>query len=163
MVEEATAGSRFWAFAVNLYPRRAAQAAFLELQDAHGADVPMLLWCLWNGSLGARITDAQMRKAVAFSQNWRRARVDPVRALRRGWKGHPDGAPDALAEAARQEIARAEQAIERLQMNWLAELKVAEAAPAPAHAENLTLYAQIAALDLPDGPCATLRRECSRL
>lgn len=152
MVEEATPAAQFWAFALAVYSRKAVREIFLQLQDQQGADVPMLLWCLWQGSRGAHIDDAIMAEALAFSAAWRRDRVDPVRALRQSWKGAAGVLPLDLAEEARQEIARAEQAIERLQMNRLAAFAPdAGSSPAkPAMMSNLVLYATITGIDLPE-------------
>lgn len=147
MVESDTPADDFWRFALATYLPDASRAAFLRLQDRDGMDVPLLLFCLWRGGLGRRITPEAMRAAQEFSACWRSERVEPLRALRRDWKN--DTGPDAaLVEAARQEVARAEQALERLQMTRLAAFVGAEAtaAPAVATSANVALYCDVAGI-----------------
>jgi hypothetical protein len=83
-----------------------------------------------------------MASAVAFSARWRVERVEPLRRLRRDWKA----APDALSQAARQCVAKAEQAVERLQMDHLAGLSDGQPDPSGAMNANVAAYARHAAL-----------------
>ncbi len=144
MVEPDTNAARFWRFALGVYLPDDARAAFLRLQDRDGADVPLLLFCLWCGVEGVRLSDEAMAQAVAFSRDWRADRVEPLRALRHAWKG----APDALSQAARQQVAKAEQAVERLQMDHLAGLRAGEDGAADAVAANLSSLSRHAELSL---------------
>jgi len=152
MVEPETDAARFWAFALRVYLPEAAQARFLRFQEA-GGDVPLALFCLWCGAGGVRLSGRTLRAAIAFSTEWREARVAPLRALRRGWKDAPGPLPPALSEKARQQVARAEQAVERLQMEHLATLTSAEdrrdaaaAAGTDAARANLDLYCRLASV-----------------
>ena len=120
MVEGEAAPARFWKFALGVYLPEEARAAFLRLQDRDGADVPLLLFCLWCGVEGAALSDAAMERAVNFSAAWRAERVEPIRRLRMAWKDRPGTLPPDASEAARQQVAKAEQAVERLQMDHLA-------------------------------------------
>lgn len=140
------AAERFWTHALGVYLREEPRAAFLRLQDRGGADVPMLLWCLWLSSEGRAPSRQTMADAVAFSARWRTAMVDPLRRVRRGAKGGIDGLPADLAEAGRTLVAETEQALERLQMDHLAGLPV-EPGTVPAQA-MLGLYADAAGLAL---------------
>jgi len=107
----------------------------------------MALFCLWRGAEGMRISARAMGEAVAFSAAWRTARVEPLRALRRGWKDAPaDDLPPGPSEAARQHVARAEQAVERLQMEHLAGLDAGEEVSKGAARDNLALYCRLARL-----------------
>jgi len=151
MVEPEIPSARFWRFALAAYMPPEARGLFLRLQDEGGADVPMALFCLWCGSDGVRLPDAAMAGAVAFSAAWRTARVEPLRALRRGWKDGTVDLPSALSEAARQSVAKAEQAVERLQMEHLSTLRAdreragEEEVEHAAH-DNLALYCRLAGL-----------------
>lgn len=145
MVGPDTDAARFWRFALAVYGPPEARALFLRLQDEGGLDVPMALFCLWCGAEGMRVSERAMAGAVAFSAAWRSDRVEPLRALRRGWKDAPGPLPPALSEAARQQVARAEQAVERVQMDHLSTLRAGEAADAEEAArDNLALYCRLA-------------------
>lgn len=144
MVGAETAAARFWDFALGVYLPEAGRAAFLRLQDRDGADVPLLLFCLWCGADGLRLSDEAMAAAVSFSAEWRAARVEPLRRLRHEWKG----APDPLSQAARQQVAKAEQAVERLQMDHLASLRAGEAGAVDAFAVNIAALSRYVALIL---------------
>ena len=145
MVEIDGPADRFWHFALTVYPQPDARAAFLRLQDRDGADVPMLLWCLWCAAEGVGLSVKPMRAALAFSVNWRRDRVEPVRALRRAWKGASGQLPPQASEAARQALAKAEQTIERIQMDHLADMAHGTD-EADAALANIRLYAAEAGL-----------------
>ena len=145
------AQSRFRSFALSYYEIDAVQELCLHLQDSKGADVPMLLWCVWLGVEGVRCDEPLMRGALQFSRTWRTERVNPLREIRISWRD----SGDVQVEAARKHVAAAEQSIELIQMEALADLPNS-AASGPdtsvgadsALAENLGLYAEIAGFDL---------------
>lgn len=150
-MEDSKAADRFWNFALAVYGRDVARAAFLRLQDRGGADVPMLLWCLWLASEGRGVSREGMAAAVSFSGTWRRAMVDPLRAVRRGVKPGIGGVPDALTGEGRALVAKTEQALERMQMAHLAGLS----SDAPS-ADLMGLYAEVAGLTLDAEDLATV-------
>lgn len=146
MVESETDTNRFWRFALALYLPEENRALFLRLQDRDGMDIPLTLFCLWCGAEGQCLSEPAMREALVFSEDWRRDRVEPLRALRRAWKDSPGPLPPALAEAARQRVAEAEQATERLQMDHLASLRHGAGGGPGSASANLHLYCRLAAL-----------------
>lgn len=148
------AADRFWDFALSVYGRDAPRAAFLRLQDEGGADVPMLLWCLWLAHEGRSVSPDAMTGAVAFSRAWRAAMVDPLRRVRRTVKPGIDAVPDVLTEEGRALVAQTEQALERMQMTHLAQIKAAEGKADPG--DNLLLYADVAGLSLDPDDLATI-------
>lgn len=139
---------RFWEYSLPVYGR--ARDAFLRLQDRDGADVPMLLWCLWCGSEGRIVPRGTMAEAVAFSEGWQRGVVTPLRTLRRQMKSGAENVPLPLFEGARALVATAEQDTERQQMAHLASLspEPGEADPTAAAPANLASYAETAGLSL---------------
>lgn len=155
---EKEAAERFWAFALELYGQDAAREAFLRLQDRDGADVPMMLWCLWRGVEGQGIPEDVMGDAVEFSAAWRERAVEPLRKLRRALKPGISGVEVTLAEAARLKVAATEQAVERLQMDHLAGLPSDSAKGSPR--ENMDQYARAATLSLDAGDVSTLVSLC---
>ncbi len=135
--------ARFRAFAFNLYEGEALRRELLRLQDTHGLDIPLALFCMWRGVEARAIAMETMREAVAFSAQWCGALTGPVRALRREWKAGIAGLPDDLTERARQHVAKAEIGIEEIQMAHLSTMLAGERAVDSAVLENLHLYASV--------------------
>jgi uncharacterized protein (TIGR02444 family) len=73
----------FWNWSLATWPK--VERLALELQEAHGADVNLLLFCAWAGRLSAAELDAA-EEAVAA---WRREVLEPLRRARRGARGTP--------------------------------------------------------------------------
>jgi len=146
---EKKAAEKFWEYALSIYGRDATREAFLRLQDRDGADVPMLLWCLWCGSEGRGVTQEVMAEAVSFSDAWQESTVGPVRTIRRALKLGVEGIATDPTEDARGRIAQTEQALERMQMDHLAGL------PSEGSASDaislMTLYGSAAELSLDIG------------
>ncbi len=143
---EKKAAEHFWAFALSIYSREVARKAFLRLQDRDGADVPLLLWCLWCGAEGRSISATVMKEAITFSHAWQTAAITPLRTLRRSLKSGIENIALALSERARSEIGQTEQALERMQMDHLASLALQNS---HTDAETLiALYAELAGLNL---------------
>lgn len=74
-------------FAVALYAEPDVQRSCLEAQDAHGADVNLLLWAAWRASQGRALSAQQVSRADALCEEWRTAVVHPLREQRRRWAG----------------------------------------------------------------------------
>lgn len=120
-----------WPFALRLYGQAGVADAFLELQDKHGADVPLLLAALWHGASARGILSAaQSREWQRISARWQDDIVAPLRRARRALK--PLEA-DAGAKRLRARVKRAELDAERLQLRLL-EMRASPPAPAPANA-----------------------------
>lgn len=147
---------RFKAFAFNLYEDEAVRQLLLRLQDAHGLDVPLALFCIWRGVEGRVVAQETMRAAVTFSTRWRESLTQPVRALRREWKGGVAGLPDDLSERARQHVARAEIGIEEIQMAHLSAMQAGEYATEDAVSENLRLYVNLSGISVTSGDIEVL-------
>ena len=61
---------RFWAFSLEVYGRPGVAPACLALQDRHGLDVNLLLFCCWAASQGVTLdqrTLAAAEEAVGSS------------------------------------------------------------------------------------------------
>ncbi len=106
-----------WAQAGALFALPGARAELLHLQDRCGADVPMLLWAaalaLGHERLDLLVARAARAKAEAVAEG-----VRAVRAVRRKL---PDLAPTSATETARSALLGAELALERVQLDRLAE------------------------------------------
>jgi uncharacterized protein (TIGR02444 family) len=112
-------GDEFWRFTLAYYARPGVSEACIALQDEHGFDVNLVLFCLWVGWSGrGRLSDAALADAETAARPWRTGVVVPLRSVRRVLKGSP--VPGA--EALRERVKAAELEGERLQHGILAAL-----------------------------------------
>ena len=134
----------FWSFSLDFYGRPGVAEACLDLQDRHGLDVNLVLYCCWRGNI---LTQAQIQDAIGLTSPWRAEIVQPLRALRRRLKPGFPPFPDAGALALRKRIADAELEAERLQQQALDALARNDGPIPPpsrqAAAANLTLLAAL--------------------
>ncbi len=124
----------FWAFSVELYGAAGVETACLALQDRFGADVNLVLYCLWAGRpLGRGDLAAAVAATAAI-----RSRIAGLRAARRAL---------ARGSEARAAAGRAELAAERQEQDILEGL-APRGARRPDTAEgNLSAYAAILGVD----------------
>ena len=111
----------FWDFSLQVYGRPGVGAACIDLQEHHGIDINVMLFCLWLGETGRGVLDAgECAAMLAATDRWNQDVVKSLRGVRRILKdGFPD-APDDLRESLRQEIQAAEINSEHLQQLLLA-------------------------------------------
>ncbi len=79
----------FWKFSLNFYSKIDVQRACLRLQDEHGLDVNMVLFCSWAWQQSLHIEASQFQALYAFTQQWQQTAVSPLRELRRSLKSQP--------------------------------------------------------------------------
>lgn len=80
---------RMWEWASEVYRRPGVEPLLLRLQDGHGLDVNLVLWCLW---CSTRYEEPQLpliRKAVDLTGEWTASVVVPLRSIRRYLKAAP--------------------------------------------------------------------------
>ena len=111
----------------------------LILQDAAGADVPVLLYLIWCARSGRPVDAAEVVRAEACITSWRGEVIEPLRAVRRAMRSNL--LPGQPTEACREGLKAVELEAERLALAALA-----ASAPEPAGAAGsgnavLTLYA----------------------
>jgi uncharacterized protein (TIGR02444 family) len=111
----------FWLFSLRTYRQPGVEPACLVLQNRHGADVNMVLYCCWaaasgRGALGTRT----IRAAIASTARWQEEVVGPLRAVRRSLKPGFEGVPVERTEALRQTIGRVELECEHAEQALLA-------------------------------------------
>ena len=156
----------FWDYALELYRREGVEAACLKLQQRHGLDVNIVLFCCWLASRGIAADEGSLGRIAEAAKNWQEEFVRPLRALRSRLKAAlaeprpgsiPARWPDLVAALRRRALAL-EIDGERLEQLLLAERAAdlaATAAPGVALASaNLRRYWRFAALDRQ--PLATL-------
>ncbi len=113
----------FWDFSLATYGRDGVADACIALQEAHGADVNILLFCAWAGCNGIRLDRAQIEAACETVRGWHEDIVRPLRSVRRRLKTAVDGAaPGALQSALRARIQKIEIDAEHIEQLRLAAL-----------------------------------------
>lgn len=129
-----------WDFALRVYAQPGVEPACLALQDEQGADVCLLLWCLWLERGGCELTAEGLQQAQGAIAPWVAQAVLPLRALRRQLKARY-GTADAELEQLRLGIKQAELLAERQVLRQLAALngQWQRTAEVPA-GTNLRLY-----------------------
>ena len=79
--------SRFWRFSLAVYQDDAVQEECLDLQDRHGIDINMLLFCVFVGAVhGAIISKHDVRDALSLIGAWNASVVRALRQVRRELK-----------------------------------------------------------------------------
>ncbi|MHA1600693.1 MAG: TIGR02444 family protein [Alphaproteobacteria bacterium] len=73
----------FWDFSVDVYGRDGVATACLALQDRHGIDVNLVLFCLWAGHRGHAVTAAELARLMTVTRSWQQDVIAPLRAVRR--------------------------------------------------------------------------------
>lgn len=143
----------FWDYAVALYVRPGVQEQLLHWQDKNCADVNLALLCVWAGSRGRALENADFRLASAATTGWNAGVTRTLRALRRRLKEDWHCLAENT-EPARQSILaaelEAERTAQRLMLEALAPWPAAPAGGSPALAEaNLRAYLGAAATAAP--------------
>lgn len=72
----------FWNFSLQLYNQEGVATACLELQDAYGLDVNLILFCFWHGSAYAEVEQELLQDVIELSSEWRAHVVQPLRRAR---------------------------------------------------------------------------------
>ncbi len=94
-------GSSLWAFSLSVYANAAVQAECLDLQDRHGNDVNLLLFCAHVGAvLCAVLSDTEIRQAASIVGEWQNSIVKRLREARRALKPFATDLSPILSSAA---------------------------------------------------------------
>lgn len=111
----------FWDFSLEVYHREGVGAACLHLQESHGIDVNVMLFCLWLGASGRGVmSPAELGALQGAVDDWHRVVVRGLRAVRTALKtGFPD-VPEKMRESVRGEVQAAEIDSEHLEQLLLA-------------------------------------------
>ncbi|MEY8826947.1 TIGR02444 family protein [Sedimentitalea sp. XS_ASV28] len=145
---------RFWRFSLGRYGQAEIPPLCLAIQEETGADVNLLLFGLWLGSEGRRISADEAARFAEAVAEWHTEVVRPLREVRRrlkGWQVCPDGPRETL----RAGIQKWEIAAERLEQDMLyalfedrvsmhPESYAADPDPAAAMAANLDRFSALA-------------------
>ena len=149
--EEARA---LWSFSLATYDSPGVASACIALQDRHGLDVNLLLFCCWAGAQGHQLTTAKLKRLQQGVASWQEDVVQPLRRVRRRLKGEPgDDAQDLRARIIELEIESERQ--EQLRLTDLLPLATGEPEPRRAGA-NLRLYMELKRAPLDEDSVAEL-------
>ena len=120
-----TTSEDFWDFSVRTYRTTGVPDACLSLQNDHGTDVNMLLYCCWVGGFMGRFENKSFDNAFRFSREWADNVVIRLRSART-WMKHTgcqyESVPTESCMALREEIKTAEFACEKMQQEVLESL-----------------------------------------
>ncbi len=112
----------FWDFSLEVYGGEGIPAACLELQDAHGVDVNVILFCCWLGRTGrGRLGRDEIGSMCAAVAEWHMVAVRGVRTVRQRLKGGMPPAPIELSEPLRRRLASIEVHLEHIEQLMLSE------------------------------------------
>ena len=114
----------FWTFSTGLYAAPGVEAHMLALQDAHGLDVNLALFCLFSAQVRRPLDFAAIEAMRALGLAWGRGVVAPLRQARRAMK--PRASESEVAAGLRNEVKAIELAAEKAMQTALAHLLVAE-------------------------------------
>lgn len=149
----------FWDWSLQIYGEPDVQRTCLILQDRHGLDVNMALWCVWAVATGFGIVDDDtLAGGHAYSVEWNTKVTSHLRATRRGLRPAPAGCPVEWAEGLRANALELELDAERVEQDFLQALLLGlqehadhnDLSPRRARAiaaDNLIAYATLAGAD----------------
>lgn len=100
-------GQTFWSWMLEVYPRPGVSEALIALQDREGLNVNALLFSIWLGCRGSRLTREGASEIERLNNDWANAIVAPVRTVRRVLK-----TSDLIADDKKVDIRKRIQAIE---------------------------------------------------
>ena len=79
-----------WDYALATYAMPRVAGACLRLQDEQGVDVLILLYALWCEDRGEALPDGAVEEIDSALAPWREEVIEPLRQLRRSWRGRQD-------------------------------------------------------------------------
>ncbi len=111
----------FWDFSIRIYARPEVAEACLGLQDRHGLDVNVVLFCLWLGASGrGPLVGPELDQVLSGVADWHARTVRHLRALRKWLKGDLGAVPRGLGDRFRNAVAGLEIDAEHIEQLVLA-------------------------------------------
>ncbi len=102
-----------WEWSVRVWAADGVQTAALDLQDAQGQNLPLLLWAAWCAQTGRAPDADDIEAACDTARVWQETAVAPLRAIRRQLKSRIPDFDDADREAVRAQVKALELDAER--------------------------------------------------
>lgn len=154
MSEFVVPSTSFWNFSIHLYDQPGVADACLQLQNDHGLDVNLVLFCIWYANVKGKMTPDLLQTAITYSQEWKREIVQPLRDVRTGMKANQQLAAEIgnnEYDKLRAQVKSLELQTEKLQQMRLQEIADAEKATGEnfevPQRENLILLCEQLSLD----------------
>lgn len=111
----------FWDFSIRIYARPEVAQACLELQERHGLDVNVVLFCLWLGASGrGPLVGPELDQVLSAVADWHARAVRHLRALRKWLKGDLGAVPRERGDRFRNAVAGLEIDAEHIEQLVLA-------------------------------------------
>ena len=151
---------RLWDWAVAAYGADGVADACLELQDAAGQNVPLLLWAAWCAAEGRTPDEDALEAAGDTARAWQETAIAPLRAVRRALKPRAPDLDDEAREAVRAQVKAVELEAER---RLLTALEALAPAPSTRPQPPIALMAAAARVWSPMVPRALLVQLADRL
>jgi uncharacterized protein (TIGR02444 family) len=99
----------FWDFSLSVYGTQGVPPACLALQERHGIDVNVVLFCAWMGASARGVmTSAELDAALDAVRDWNLEIVCAMRVIRRRMKDGVPPVPDALCDSLRKVLMKLE-------------------------------------------------------
>lgn len=124
-----TTGMSLWDFALSVYGQEGVEEACLALQNRLGADINMMMFCIWLAACGQGSANLArcLGSALKLSRDWQRALVEPLRSCRQNLKEFAGSGYEASLDRTallnlRDHVKKCELEAERLQILALANL-----------------------------------------
>jgi len=107
----------FWDYSLAYYSRPDVAQCCLEYQEQNGANVNLLLFCCWLGSLGVLISSNELEQAKLTIKPLDLNAVQPLRAVRQFIKTLKPGMEDLYGQLKQVEL-MAEHAVQNDLFDW---------------------------------------------
>lgn len=121
-----------WDWSLRVWTAEPVRTAALDLQDAQGQNLPLLLWAAWCARTGRAPDADDIEAACDTARVWQDTTVAPLRAIRRSLKSRMPDFGDADREAVRAQVKAIELDVEKRLLGALEALApVPSGAPAP--------------------------------
>lgn len=119
-----------WDWSLRAWRAPGVEAACLDLQDAQGQNIPLLLWAAWTASTGRPLADDDIEAACDTARVWQETTVAPLRGVRRVLRTRLPDLEDDDREAIRAQVQAVEIDAERRLLGALEALSPPASGPA---------------------------------
>ena len=149
---------KLWQFSLQLYSKSNVKDACLTLQDKHDADVNLVLFLLYQGSLQRQLSTESIKHIDDNTRSFRERVIQPIRALRKSLKGKAFSV-EADQDSLYQNMLGLELSAEKLAQTQLETIDVITQnglTPLQAATDNLSAYATLLGIQQPHRAIETL-------
>jgi len=119
-----------WDWVLTAYAGDGVAGACLELQDAAGQNIPLLLWAAWCAAEGRTLDEDALEAASDTAHAWQQIAIAPLRAVRQALKPRAPDLDDMAREAVRVQVKAVELEAERFLLAALEALAPPSSGPA---------------------------------